>query len=115
MYIGDLDASADLLKRAARLDPLFPKPFMRLLVRALYLRGELDEATRLIRCLDDADPPALAVAAAVGILRGEDVAPIAARVPKGGKGWTPASNARLFRDVERRARWLSGFERAGLA
>jgi adenylate cyclase len=115
MYVGDLDASADRLNRAARLDPLSPKPFLRLLVRARYVRGELDEAARLIRCLDESDPPSIAVAAAVGALRGEHVAALAARVPTTGLRWTPAAIAKLFRDAERRTAWLRGFEKAGLA
>jgi TolB-like protein len=115
MYIGDLSASAELLTRAARLDPLCPKPFLRILVRTRYLRGELEEAARLIRCLEEADPRSLAVAAAVGALRGEDVADLVAKVPKGGAGWTPAANAKLFRDGARRAAWMHGFEKAGLA
>jgi serine/threonine protein kinase/Flp pilus assembly protein TadD len=115
MYVGDLDQSVSLLTHAARLDPLLPKPFFRLLARARYVRGELDEAARIVRCLDEHDVPALAVAAAIGALRGEDVSDLAARGKPSGPGWTPAKVAQLFREPARRAAWLRGFEAAGVA
>jgi hypothetical protein len=114
MYIGDLDAAVDLMTRAARLDPLCPTPFLRLLVRARYLRGQLDEAARLARCLDESYGPSIALAAAIAALRGEDFADLAARGRPTGAGWTPAKTAVLFRDAGRGKTWLRGFEAAGL-
>jgi adenylate cyclase len=116
-YSGDLDEARDHLLLAARLDPLSPKSYLRLLARVQYLRGDLDDAWRLLHCLGATQPAMLALRAAVAALRGDldDARALRERVIAAAPNWSASASVLPFADPARRATWLAGFEAADRA
>lgn len=117
VYRGELDDAVHHLERAARLDPLGPNPYLRHLARARYLLGELDEAQRLLRAIDDKRPDQIGLAAAVAASRCDDVemkvrlAQLRAIAPDwSATWWLPPWGSEALKQ-----RWLDGFRLAGLA
>jgi eukaryotic-like serine/threonine-protein kinase len=117
IYKGDLDTAVRQLERAARLDPLGPTPYLRHLARARYLRGEHDEAWRILKGLDESRRDILALSAAIAAARGDEAEARrrADRLRERAPGFAADDEVPPFASAELRVRWLSGFVRAGLA
>jgi len=115
-YRGELDDAAAALELAARLDPLSPKPFLRHLACVYYVQRNLVGAAEVLKRLDER-PDAIALAAAIAALRGDEaemqravqrlreIPNAQAQLPIARKPFTTEATRNL---------WLEGFQRAGL-
>jgi adenylate cyclase len=116
MYLGDFDEAVAKIARAIRLDPFGPNAYLRLLMRVSYAKGELDEAWRLYRCIDDEIPMVLAIGAAIAARREdmERARELASLVRAKSPTFSARAHPPPFRDPDTLAHWLSGFDAVGL-
>jgi serine/threonine protein kinase/tetratricopeptide (TPR) repeat protein len=112
LYRGDLNAAAEWLEKAARLDPLSPKPYLRHLAITRYMQRDLDEAAKILKRLAETRFDMMVLAIAVARLRGDSAEEQAAQQRLAARGAVFAIPKKPFVTDELRARWREGFERS---
>jgi TolB-like protein/Tfp pilus assembly protein PilF len=116
MYLGDFHEAAARVERAIRIDPFGSKTFLRLLTRVKYAKGDLEEAWRLWRCLDEGAPRVVALGAAIAARQGlvTEAQALAARVRSIAPAFSERAHPPPFVNPAVLERWLSGYDAVGL-